>query len=233
MSQPNLLLLHGALGSIEQFDPLLPFLQDHCQLHRLDFEGHGRSPLRTRPFRMEHFAEDVIEYLDQHSIEHTNIFGYSLGGYVACYLALTHSQRVKRVATLGTKFVWNAEVAQRETALLDTDKIQAKVPKFAQALADRHTTTDWKIVLEHTRDLLWSLADRNLLDTENLKRITQPALIIVGDQDSTVNIEEADTIAQSLMRGQTQLLANTVHPFEKVPHEQLAQLLIEFFERLD
>ena len=178
---------------------------------------------------MEYFAEDVIEYLDQHSIDAIDIFGYSMGGYVACYLALTHPQRVKRIATLGTKFVWNEEVAQRETALLDADKIQAKVPKFAQALIDRHSATDWKIVLDHTRDLLWSLADRNLLTTENLAHIAQSALVIVGDQDNTVNIEEANSVAHSLMHGQARLLANTVHPFEKVPHEQLAQLLIEFY----
>jgi pimeloyl-ACP methyl ester carboxylesterase len=224
-----LLLLHGALGSSDQFEPLLPFLEDHFQLHRIDFEGHGQSSLRSRPFRIEYFAEDVIEYLDQHSIDSINIFGYSMGGYVACYLASLQPDRVKRIATLGTKFVWNTEVARRETALLDPDKILAKVPKFAQALSDRHTATDWKTVLNQTRDLLWSLADHNLLDGENLARITQPALIIVGDQDNTVTIEEAEGVAKSLAHGQALLLANTVHPFEKVPHAQLAQLLIEFF----
>src|SRR3712207_9473087 len=84
MTRPTLLLLHGAIGASDQFAPLLPLLNPAFDLHALDFEGHGASPLQGHPFTIERFAANVLDYLEQHRIERTHVFGYSMGGYVAC-----------------------------------------------------------------------------------------------------------------------------------------------------
>src|SRR3954468_12040298 len=131
MTRQHLLLLHGALGAADQFAPIVPLLRDGYDLHLLDFEGHGSAPLQPRPFRIEHFASNAYEYLTRHAIETTHIFGYSMGGYVACTLAMQHPHLVKSIVTLGTKYYWDQEVAAREVANLDADKIAAKVPRFA------------------------------------------------------------------------------------------------------
>lgn len=51
MSKPDLMLLHGALGSRAQFSSLEPVLGETFRVHTLDFEGHGDSPLKERVFR--------------------------------------------------------------------------------------------------------------------------------------------------------------------------------------
>ncbi|HEV8538157.1 MAG TPA: alpha/beta fold hydrolase [Bacteroidota bacterium] len=102
MKKHDLLLLHGALGASAQFEPLLPHLSPYYTLHTFDFEGHGRTPSRNRSFRIEHFAENILEYLDEHALPQSHIFGYSMGGYAALYLALIRPGRVKHIATLGT-----------------------------------------------------------------------------------------------------------------------------------
>src|SRR5215204_518158 len=134
MTKPALLLLHGALGASDQFAALSPLLGGRYELHLLDFEGHGPLPLPSRSFRIEHFAENVRDYLEGHGIEQANIFGYSMGGYVACTLALTHPHLAGSIATLGTKYYWDQETAAREVGMLDPEKIAAKVPRYAQAL---------------------------------------------------------------------------------------------------
>src|SRR5689334_20692507 len=139
MTRQHLLLLHGALGASDQFAPIVPLMRDKYELHLLDFEGHGSAPLRDRPFRIEHFTSDAYEYLTRHANESAHIFGYSMGGYVACTLAMQHSHLVKSIATLGTKYYWDQEVARREVGYLDVDKIAAKVPRYAHALAERHS----------------------------------------------------------------------------------------------
>src|SRR3954466_2076581 len=147
MTRQHLLFLHGALGAADQFAPIVPLLRDRYDLHLLDFEGHGSAPLQPRPFRIEHFASNAYEYVTRHAIETTHIFGYSMGGYVACTLAMQHPHLVKSIITLGTKYYWDQEVAAREVANLDADKIAAKVPRFAQALAERHTAAGWETVV--------------------------------------------------------------------------------------
>ena len=63
---------------------------------------------------------------------------------MACILARTHPNLVTGIATLGTKFYWDPEVAARETGRLDPQKIAAKVPHFARTLAARHPAAGWE-----------------------------------------------------------------------------------------
>lgn len=229
MTRENLLLLHGALGAGDQFAPIVPLLGDRYDLHLLDFEGHGSAPVKSRPFGIEYFISNAYEYLTRHAIEGAHIFGYSMGGYVACTLAIQHPRLVKRIATLGTKFHWDQEAARREVAYLDVDKIATKVPHFAHTLAERHTAAGWETVVNRTADLLWSLAERGGLRANDLARLEQPVRVIVGDRDSTVSVAEAQDVYRALPHGELEVLPGTPHQLDKVSPERLVYSLTQFF----
>ena len=228
MNRPTLLLLHGAIGSKDQFAPLVPLLSPAFDLHLLDFEGHGSAPPRTRSFSMEYFAGNVLDYLEQHSIERAHFFGYSMGGYVACVLSRSHPGVVASVATLGTKFYWDAEVAEREVALLNPQKIAAKVPHFARTLAERHAA-GWEQVLDNTRELLLSLGRTGGLRPPDVAGIEQRVRVMIGDRDATVSLAETLDIYKALPLGELEVLPATPHQFERVPLERLAYTLTQFF----
>jgi pimeloyl-ACP methyl ester carboxylesterase len=231
MNRPILLLLHGAVGTSDQFAPLVPLLSTDFDLHLLDFEGHGSAPPLPRTFSIEHFMEDVLVYMRQHSIERAHIFGYSMGGYVACDLARAHPHVVESIATLGTKFYWDPEVAEREAAMLDPQKIAAKVPHFARTLAERHTATGWEQVLGRTRELLRSLGRVGGLQPQDVAGIEQRVRVMIGDRDSTVTLSESADIYRALPRGELEVLPATPHQFERVPMPRLAYTLTEFFSQ--
>jgi pimeloyl-ACP methyl ester carboxylesterase len=224
-----LLLLHGALGSGAQLRPLAGLLEGSFDVHLLDFEGHGAAPLRDRPFRIEHFAENVRDYLDERGIERAGFFGYSMGGYVACTLALSQPEVVEKVATLGTKFYWDEATAERECGFLDPRKIEARVPHFARALAERHSAAGWVEVLARTADLLRDLAKRGGFKPEAASRIGQPVRVMLGDRDSTVTLDETAAIYHALAKGELEVLPATRHEIERVSPERLAYTLREFF----
>ena len=167
--------------------------------------------------------------MDGASIDQADVFGYSMGGYVALYLAATSPDRVRRVATLATKLAWTPETAARECALLDAATIRAKVPKFAAALEARHTAAGWEALLTNTAELLRELGSRPRLTNEVLASIRQPARIAVGDRDGTVTIDECVSAVRQLPQGELEVFPRTPHPFEKVPIERLAYSLSEFF----
>ena len=229
MTNPDLLLLHGAAGSAAQFEPLSLALSDHFRVRCFDFEGHGSAPDRGRPFRTEHFAENVLEYLDSNRIETIAVFGYSMGGYVGMYLARTRPERIGRVMTLGSKFEWSEAVAAREVKLLDPDKILEKVPQFAKALEVRHTANEWKVVLAKTREMMIALGKQSALTPTDYGQIRSAVRITVGDRDTTVGVEEAARVYRALPGGELGVFPNTPHPLEKVSPEMLARSAIEFF----
>src|SRR5438045_4173674 len=86
----QLLLLHGALGSEDQFDDLKRVLSPHFEIFTLNFYGHGTSAPSTEPLRIEAFSEQVLDWLEKKQISQISIFGYSMGGFVALHLAANH-----------------------------------------------------------------------------------------------------------------------------------------------
>ncbi len=227
--KPPLLLLHGALGSHEQFDLLLPLLEPHYQLHRLNFEGHGSALAVDRPYRIEHFAENVLAYLAHHHLEHIPTFGYSMGGYVALYLARHHPGSIGAIATLATKFAWTPEGAARETRMLDATKIRDKVPQFARALEARHPGSGWEQVLVRTAEMMHTLGAQPTLQPADFAALERRVRLIVGDRDATVSIEESTEVYRALPKGEIEVLPGTPHPLEKVSPERLARTLLDFF----
>jgi pimeloyl-ACP methyl ester carboxylesterase len=178
---------------------------------------------------MEHFVQDILEYVEQHALERVHLFGYSMGGFAACDLARQHPDRVASVATLGTKFHWSSEVAAREIAMLDAQTISAKVPHFARALARRHSASGWRTVLEYTAGLLDSLATRGGFTPTDAAEVAPPVRVMIGDRDRTVTLAESIETYRALGQGQLEVLPGTPHPLERVSPSRLAYSLLEFF----
>lgn len=224
----NLLLLHGALGAKSQFEKLVAEMKPFYNCYALDFSAHGGATM-PESFSIAQFASEVIDYLDRNGIASINIFGYSMGGYVALYLAHKFPHRVNKIYTLATKFDWTIEVADRETAMLNAEKIEQKLPAFANLLVKRHAPNDWKAILEKTKAMMLDLGANPTLSTEKLKEIYHEVIISLGDNDKMVNIDESITAADSLLNGAFKLLAQTPHPFEQVDTNLLKAELKSFF----
>jgi pimeloyl-ACP methyl ester carboxylesterase len=130
MSKDHLLLLHGALGAKSQFTFLIPLLENKFHIHALDFEGHGSSPMRKRPFKEVHFAENVMEYLDEISLSHVNIFGYSMGGKVGHFARMLeemHAASGWRNILQKTKEMMLTIVTESSPTIGEMDQIRQEV----------------------------------------------------------------------------------------------------------
>lgn len=227
MSKPHLLLLHGALGSKSQMQPLAKTLIYYYHVHVIDLPGHGENK-SEQPFSIFSFSQVVSDYLNDQKIENVNIFGYSMGGYVALHCSLLDA-RIKKIMTLGTKFHWTPECAQHEIQQLDPAKIEAKVPKFAEMLAKRHRVNDWKKVVSKTADMMIGLGQKPILTFDLLKSIKIPVQVMLGSLDRMVTIEETKKAASNLKNGSFELLNGIPHPMEKVDLALLNPIIHRFF----
>lgn len=226
---PQLLLLHGAIGSSKQFDALLPSIQNEFNVLTLDFSGHGGKTLPAEEFSIQLFAKDVLTWLNENNIQTIDIFGYSMGGYVALYLAKYHPERVGKIFTLATKFDWNPQGAAKEAAMLNADRIAEKVPAFAKALAQKHGEDSWKTVLSRTAAMMVSLGNTPELSLKDLEGIPHPVMFSVGDNDSMVSLEETIEVFRQIKNAQLLVLPQTQHPFEKLNLSRIAEEIKCYF----
>ena len=224
----HILLLHGAIGSEDQLLPLEKKLAGSFTVHSLNFSGHGGSPFVDTPFSINLFASEVIAFLDKNEIESIHIFGYSMGGYVAMYVAKHHPQKIKKIITLATKFNWNNAIAAQETKMLNADKIEEKLPAFAATLQKRHAPNDWKTVLQKTAAMLTQMGEDNPLKPADYPTIQHPVLVMLGDRDKMVTLDETVEVYKNLPKAQLAILPNTAHPIEMVNTDRLANEIKSF-----
>lgn len=224
----DILLLHGAIGSKKQLDPLTEILADQFKVHSINLPGHGGEAFPSNEFSMGVFADAVLKYLDEKSIEKISFFGYSMGGYLALLFAKKYPQRVEKIITLATKFYWDEGIAAKEINMLQPDVIEEKLPAFAAELSKRHAPLNWKEQLMHTQELLKGLAANNELKTEDYAGIATPCLIMLGDRDKMVTLDETTAVFKSLPNASLAVLPNSSHPIEKVDVDLLKFYIQKF-----
>jgi len=222
MEQP-ILLLHGALGSKQQFDKIATGL--NINSFALNFSGHGGLPLPNN-FNVELFTKDIIVYLDKNQIPKVDLFGYSLGGYVALYTAFLFPDRVNKICTLSTKFDWNPDFTQDQVLKLNPAVIENKVPHFAAHLKQEHEPQDWKLIMEKTSEMMVGLSLTTPLSANSLRQIAHPVTLGIGRQDKMVSIEETEQAAAQLQNGNVKQL-DAPHEIAKTPTATIAQFISE------
>lgn len=226
----QIILLHGAIGAQDQLTPLASQLTSlGYQVFSFNFSGHGKTSFNN-DFSIQQFSKELEQFILNHQINKATIFGYSMGGYVALYLAFHKPELIERIITLGTKFYWDEAIAQKETKMLHPQTIIEKVPKFAAQLQERHGE-NWQTLLKATEQMMLGLGKENALQLHDYKNIKHPVLIGIADKDTMVSIEETTQVVQQLPQSAMYMLPYSKHPIEQVNIHLLAQHIDTFINR--
>ena len=93
-----ILLFNGASDSMDAWDPsFLTGLSSNHTVIVFDSRGIGNTTTGTKPYTMQQLANDSAGLLDALKIQKANVFGYSLGTFVAQQLTVSHPEKVSRL----------------------------------------------------------------------------------------------------------------------------------------
>jgi pimeloyl-ACP methyl ester carboxylesterase len=180
-----LLLLHGGLFNIDlQFGELLPSLAATRQVIAADFQGHGRTNDIDRPLASADLASDVVGLLQHLEVPRVDVFGFSVGGAVALYLAIKHSELVRKAIVSSVSFHPDGDREENTDAVgeMTVDMI-AGTPMEQEYLAKSPHPDR-----EHLQVLLNKLGSYDRGSTgwsdDDIRGIAAPTLITVGDCDA-------------------------------------------------
>jgi pimeloyl-ACP methyl ester carboxylesterase len=208
-----LLLLHGGLFNIDlQFGEVLLGLAAGRRVIATDFQGHGRTNDIDRPLATASLASDVIGLLDHLQEPTVDVFGFSVGGAVALYLAIRHPDRMRKLVISSVSFHPDGDRPEGAEAVgaLTVDMI-AGTPMEQEYVAKSPNP-------ERLQDLLDKLGSYDQGATgwsdDDIRAIRAPTLITVGDCDA-VRLDHAVRFLQ--LRG-----GDVNGDFAGVPASQLA-----------
>ena len=176
------LLLHGAYMTTGDFGPLLSGLAVTRRVVVCDLQGHGRTNDVDRPLTYQGMADDAAALLAHLAIARADVVGYSMGGAVAIQLAIRHPQVVHALVPISAGY--RSDAMQPE--LLEmiptiTPEMFAGSPfetAYRQIAPDPDRFPDLVRKLKELDETPFAWP------AEDIRGITAPTLIIIGDADA-------------------------------------------------
>lgn len=95
-SGPNLVLIHGLFGSLDNLNMVAKGLADSFTITNVDVRNHGAS-FHENNMDYSLLAQDVIDTLTSLAIDKTMILGHSMGGKIAMQVALNNPELVEKL----------------------------------------------------------------------------------------------------------------------------------------
>ena len=149
---PALVLLHGFLGSKDDWRGILPQLSEHFYCISIDLPGHGDSHQVTVPTPgFDTCVSLILDTLEHENIKQFHLHGYSLGGRIALSLANT----LTRTAQIPSEKAHNPQLKPQLLSLsLESCHPGLKDPQ--QAALRQHSDDNWadRMITLTTEDFL-------------------------------------------------------------------------------
>jgi len=214
-----LVLLQHFRGNIDNWDPaLIDGLAAERDVIAFDNTGVGGTS-GTTPDTVEQMADDAVAFLDALGLPKVDLFGYSLGGFVAQATALAYPNRVRKLvlASTGPKGApgmdsWPDDVVASvvtpdapgpEQVLsvfyADTPTSQEAGGASLGRIFGRQEGRDAEVSSEARKTqyyeavLSWGVPDWDAV--AKLADINQPTLIFQGDDDAMIPTRASHTLA--------------------------------------
>src|SRR6187551_1203599 len=135
-----IILITGASATMDMWNPLLLEKLISANYNVIIFEnrGVGESTAGTKEFSIGQFANDTFGMLDALGINKADVLGWSMGGFIAQQLAVTHPDRVNNLILYATSCGGSKdrptppEIIQidKNISLTQTEKMQKLAPLF-------------------------------------------------------------------------------------------------------
>ncbi|HWM41302.1 MAG TPA: alpha/beta hydrolase [Burkholderiales bacterium] len=178
-----LLLLHGGLGSIDMFRPVLPTLAKDRRVIAVDLHGHGRTALGERAISLSDMGDDMAAILKKLGYPQVDVLGYSLGGGVGFRLAVQHPAMVRRLALVSAGYAQDGFYPEMLPMQAQVGAAMAEhmkdTPMYKSYVAVAPKPEDFPRLLDRMGELMRKPFDWS----EDVKKLQMPVMLVYGDSD--------------------------------------------------
>lgn len=198
-----LLLMHGAGGSAENFNLMLPQLIKHYRVITPDSRAQGRSTDTEEPLSYRIMVEDMIALLDSLDIETAYVGGWSDGAAIAIHMAIYYPDRVR--------------------ALLLTP-----VDLSSEGLSDLYWEETTQFEFPAKLETWWRTRPKPTDD--ELSGIHAPAIFVIGEKEQYVKLDHVAWQYESIPGAEVVWIPDADHMLVAKPDE-VNKAFLSFLEK--
>jgi pimeloyl-ACP methyl ester carboxylesterase len=246
---PVIFLNH--LGAVlDNWDPRI--IDGIAAKHRVitfDNRGIGASEGST-PDSVAAMARDAVAFIRALGFEQVNLFGFSLGGFIAQVIAQEEPQLVRKIVLAGTGPAGGVGIdkvtpvtirAMTKGALTfkdprhylffsQTPNGQRAARQFLKRLEERTDNRDKAISIRAFRTQLKAIHAWGRQEPSDLTGVRQPVLVANGENDVMVPSSNSVDLARRLPNAEVILYSDAGHGGIFQYHEAFVEKVLEFLE---
>ncbi len=227
---PSLLMLHGAGGRGEVFQPQLSGLAGDMNLAALDLPGHGATP-GPGCDTIEGYVDWLESFLAAGPVRPV-LLGHSMGGAVAMGLALKRPELIRGLILVGTGARLKVMPAILEGILKDFEGTVKMIVPFAYGPeADPQMIAQGieKMSDNEPEVLLGDFTACNGFDVmDDVGAIRQPTLVLVGAEDKMSPLKYSEHLAGAIPGAELKVIPGAGHMVYLEDHKAANAAIADF-----
>jgi pimeloyl-ACP methyl ester carboxylesterase len=238
-----LIILHGLLGSSDNWQPMSAKLGEFFHVFALDQRNHGGSA-HSVEMNYEVMAKDINEFLNREHLEQGHILGHSMGGKTAMEFAQLFPEKVSKliIVDIAPKAyppnhqkilaaLMEVEVGSYETRKQVENALAPSIPELAlRRFLLKNLARDsiggfrWKIGLREIHQNYNRLGEA----IRSERPLEKPALFIRGERSEYLRGQDMPEILRLFPRARLQTIAGAGHLAHAENPPAFAETVLEF-----
>ncbi len=235
-----LLLLHGGLGNIDMFGPVLPILAKQRQVIAVDLHGHGRTALGDRSINLVEQGDDMATIVKKLGHQKVDVLGYSLGAGVAFQFAAQHPDVVRRLVLASGAYAQDGfypeMLPQQAQVGAGMAEMMKDTPMYKTYAAVAPNPQDFPKLLDQMGAWMRKPYDWSA----DVKKLSMPVMLVYGDSDMFRpehiikfyqllggGLKDAGWMREHMPKNRLAILPNLTH-YELFMAPEMAQTVLPF-----
>ncbi|AFM12872.1 alpha/beta fold hydrolase [Turneriella parva] len=241
----NVVLIHGTAASLHTWREWVKTLKKDFRVVTLDLPAFGLTgPSPDNDYTIPNYVKFLEQFFAAMKMRQLNLVGNSLGGQIAWRYAVAHPDNVNKLVLIdsaGLPRIGSIPLPIRLARMPVIGSLAKYLsPRFLVKKSLKQVYYDDAKVTDALVDRYHSLAlragNRNAFversrqmtpdDGSGLDKISVPTLIMWGQHDTWIPVEQAANFRKKLFLGQVVIYDNAGHvPHEEIPEQSVADAL--------
>ncbi len=158
-SGPNLVIIHGLFGMLDNWQSIAKILSEHFTVYTIDAPNHGKSS-HTDAFNYEAMSKMLLDFFHEQDLLESHIIGHSMGGKIAMKFAQNYPEYISKliIADIGPKdYPIHHDIIIDALQSVDFKKIQNR-KQITQKLSEFIQEQD--VIQFLTKSVYWQSKDQ-------------------------------------------------------------------------
>lgn len=205
----DVLLLHGWGQNIQMMRPLGDNLCSNHRITIIDFPGFGESSEPPVAWSVRNYAVLVEKLVEKLNIKKPTVIGHSFGGRVAIYFSANNP--IDKLVLFGSPCMKEKEELTLSVRILKKIKKLPGMDKFGDFMKQYIGSPDYRAASPIMRQTLVNVVNEDLASFA--RRIEEPTLLIWGEHDEAVPVEEARELEKIMIDAALIVLPGTHYAY--------------------